>query len=103
MEENSNSDYMDEMLEYDAVVEDDCDISSDIADAEEFLTDEEDHSATDSNPYEAALGRLSRMNLECRPQDINDDKAISDFRREWLWMFEVEWQELHSAIFCWPH
>ncbi len=57
MEENSNSDYMDEMLEYDAVVEDDCDISSDIADAKESLTDEEDHSATDSNPYEAALGR----------------------------------------------
>ncbi len=51
MEENSNSDYVDEMLEYDAVVEDDCDISSDIADTEESLTDEEDHSATDSNPY----------------------------------------------------
>lgn len=78
MGETSDNDCMDEMLECDIVV-DYCDISSEIADTEESLTDEEDHGATDSNPYEAALGRLSRMNLECQLQDISDDKAISDF------------------------
>ena len=79
MGETSECDYMDEMLEYDAERENDCDISSEIADPEESLTDEDDHIATDSNTYEAALGRLSRINLEYRPQDIGDEQIISDF------------------------